>query len=241
MIKIIGITKKYDGVAILDNCNFEANNKVYGLLGRNGAGKTTLFKVLLGLIQADEGTATISGYDSQKQTENLLKYVGATIETPKIYLHLTAFDNLSIHLSYMDIEEKLHDQLISEVLAMVGLINHKDKKVSKFSLGMKQRLAIARAIVHKPKVLILDEPLNGLDPISIKEMRGLFKKLSAEQSMTILFSSHILQEVLAVSDHLLVLQNGSLVVNTSIGELKEKYEDHIEDYLIHMMEDKIYA
>ncbi|WP_431026892.1 ABC transporter ATP-binding protein [Lysinibacillus sp. LZ02] len=235
MIEINNITKSFEGYTVLDSCSFKGENKIYGLLGRNGAGKTTLFKILLGLLTPSKGYAKICGKNSKEERQQVLRLVGATIEQPKLYTYLSARENLSIHLSYMGFGDNEHQVLIEEALSCVGLTNEIEKKVSKYSLGMKQRLAIARAIVHQPKVLILDEPMNGLDPIGIKDMRNLFKKLALEKSMTILFSSHILNEVMAVSDHVLILRDGKIVLAEEKEEIVSKYKENVESFLIKCM------
>jgi ABC-2 type transport system ATP-binding protein len=236
MIEIHEITKRFEDDTVLNACSFIGESEIYGLLGRNGSGKTTLLKILLGLLTPSAGTVKICGKNPKEERQQVLHLVGATIEQPKFYYHLSAFENLSIHLSYMGYADREHRALIEEVLGLVGLSNEQEKKVSKYSLGMKQRLAIARAIIHRPKVLILDEPMNGLDPIGIKDMRNLFKKLTVEQSMTILFSSHILNEVMAVSDHILVLRNGSIELNEKKENIITKHQENAESFLINFME-----
>jgi ABC-2 type transport system ATP-binding protein len=235
MIKINNICKRFDEYTVLSSCSFQGGNKIYGLLGKNGAGKTTIFKILLGLLKPNEGSVEVCGNNPEKDRKDVLRIVGATIEQPKFYVHLSAFKNLSIHLSYMGVEDNKHKGLIEETLTLVGLIKESDKIVAQYSLGMKQRLAIAKAIIHKPKVLILDEPINGLDPIGIKDMRNLFKKLASEQAMTILFSSHIINEVMAVSDHLLVLRDGKFVLDDEKEKIASNYQENTESFLIQCM------
>ena len=240
MIEINDIAKDFEDYTVLSSCSFKGENKIYGLLGRNGAGKTTLFKILLGLLTPSKGNVKICGKNPIEARQQVLRLVGATIEQPKFHPHLSAFDNLSIHLSYMGFRENEHKRLIEEVLSFVGLTNAVGKKVSKYSLGMKQRLAIARAIIHKPKVLILDEPMNGLDPIGIKDMRNLFKRLALEKSMTILFSSHMLNEVMAVSDQILVLRDGKIVLEEAKEKIISKNPTNVESFLIKCMGDSNY-
>jgi ABC-2 type transport system ATP-binding protein len=187
------------------------------------------------LLIPDEGYVEVCGKNPKQDRIEVLRLVGSTIEQPKFYSHLSAFTNLSIHLSYMGVEENKHKSLIEETLTLVGLIKDDERKVSKYSLGMKQRLAIAKAIIHKPKVLILDEPMNGLDPIGIKDISNLFRKLASEKSMTILFSSHILSEVIAVSDHILVLRDGKIVLDDEKEEIANKYQEYTESFLIQCM------
>lgn len=238
MLKINNISKQYNEKTVLDNCSLEIeSHKVYGLLGKNGAGKSTLFKLLLNLITPTNGSISIENFDSKKNQQEILKITGSIIEQPKFYLHLNAYENLSIHLSYMDFDEQQHKSLIDNALTMVGLQEVGNKKIATYSLGMKQRLAIARAIVHQPKLIILDEPLNGLDPKGIKDMREMFQYLSKEKQITIIFSSHILSEVIAVADNIVVLQNSHIVVNESKQVLVHKYKENLESVLIQSMED----
>lgn len=241
MIEINEITKHFEDYTVLNSCSFKGESEIYGLLGRNGSGKTTLFKILLGLLTPSTGTVKICGENPQEERQRVLRLVGATIEQPKFYYHLSAFENLSIHLSYMGYANTEHKALIEDVLGFVGLTNDRKKRVSNYSLGMKQRLAIARAIIHKPKVLILDEPMNGLDPIGIKDMRNLFKKLAVEHSMTILFSSHMLNEVMAVSDYILVLRDGKIVLNEEKEKIITKHQENVESFLIKCMEESNYV
>lgn len=165
------LKKTFNGKEIIRECNMSVEQgTIYGFLGKNGAGKTTVFKMLLGLLVPTFGEATILGMDSVKNNLEILRRTGSLIETPIFYEHLSAAQNLKIHLEYMSVEKGN----IEETLKMVGLQNVGTQPVSNFSVGMRQRLAIARALVHKPELLILDEPVNGLDPVGIKEMRELF-------------------------------------------------------------------
>lgn len=146
---------------------------IYGFLGHNGAGKTTVFKLLLGLLKPSAGTASVLGLDSVRDNEVILRRTGSLIETPIFYEHLSATDNIRLHLTYM----RMEDTDVEPTLCRVGLTGTGSQPVSTFSLGMRQRLAIARAIIHRPEVLILDEPVNSLTPVGMKEMRILFRRL----------------------------------------------------------------
>jgi ABC-2 type transport system ATP-binding protein len=201
---------------------------IYGLLGRNGAGKTTIFKILLGLLKPTYGKATVLGLDSVKENSVILRKTGSLIDVPVFYEHLSAIENLQLHLDYMGVESGD----IDETLHMVGLSNAGNETVSNFSMGMRQRLAIARAIVHKPELLILDEPVNGLDPVGIREMRELFCSLSKENKMTIILSSHILSEVDQIVDRIGFIVDGTIVQEISPNEIKERYSKNLEDYFI---------
>lgn len=157
-----------------------------------------------------------------------MRRTGSLIETPIFYEHMSAMDNLQLHLDYMEIS----GAKIAETLKMVGLSNVGTQAVSTFSLGMRQRLAIARAIVHKPELLILDEPVNGLDPVGIKEMRELFCDLVKRQKITILLSSHILSEIDKTADRIGVIVNGNVVQEISPQEMKEQYPNGLEEYFM---------
>ncbi|MBO0994409.1 ABC transporter ATP-binding protein [Bacillus sp. SD088] len=195
--KAESLTKTFSGKEVIKNCHIcVESGTIYGFLGANGAGKTTVFKLLSGLLVPTMGKAEILGMDILLERDTILAEIGTLIETPLFYEHLSATENLEIHLAYMGINDKDIDYTLSKV----GLNNTGNQPVSKFSLGMKQRLAIARAIIHKPKLLILDEPINGLDPMGIREMRELFLELVKKHHMTILISSHILSEIENIAD-----------------------------------------
>ena len=163
------LTKSFSGKEVIKGCQISVKRgTIYGFLGKNGAGKTTMFKLLLGLQKPSSGTASILGMDVTKDIEKILKCTGSLIETPVFYDHLSATENLQIHLAYMGVE----NEQVESVLERVGLPDTGTQPVSEFSLGMRQRLAIARAIIHKPEVLILDEPVNGLDPVAGGFPRG---------------------------------------------------------------------
>ena len=232
MLQMQNVTKSFGGREILHGMNLSVERGIiYGLLGVNGAGKTTAFKVVTGLLRPTEGEITFSGTSVFGQDKGYLKEMGILIETPVFHEHLSAKENLELHLCYMGcgvdgIEETLH---------RVGLQNTGRQPVSKFSLGMRQRLAIARAISHSPKLLVLDEPINGLDPVGIRQMRGLFLSLSREFGMTLLVSSHILSEIEHVADRVGVLVDGSIAQEVSMNEVRENCPEGLEDYFFHIM------
>nr|WP_300850980.1 ATP-binding cassette domain-containing protein [uncultured Acetatifactor sp.] len=232
MLQMQNVTKSFGGREILHGMNLSVERGIiYGLLGVNGAGKTTAFKVVTGLLRPTEGEITFSGTSVFGQDKGYLKEMGILIETPVFHEHLSAKENLELHLCYMGcgvdgIEETLH---------RVGLQNTGRQPVSKFSLGMRQRLAIARAISHSPKLLVLDEPINGLDPVGIRQMRELFLSLSREFGMTLLVSSHILSEIEHVADRVGVLVDGSIAQEVSMNEVRENCPEGLEDYFFHIM------
>lgn len=223
------LCKTFAGKEVIHNCTMSVERgTIYGFLGKNGAGKTTVFKILLGLLQPTIGEVTVLGMDSCKNNLDILKRTGSLIETPIFYEHLSATDNLQLHLDYMGIP----NADITGTLKLVGLTNVGQQAVSTFSLGMRQRLAIARAIIHKPELLILDEPMNGLDPVGIMEMRELFCELVKQEKITILLSSHILSEIEKTADKIGVIVNGTVVQELSTQEIKERYPDGLEEYFM---------
>lgn len=203
--------------------------QIYGLLGPNGAGKTTLLKILAGLLSPTSGQALVCGLDVARQRQAVLGQVGTLIETPRFYDHLTAADNLEIHLAYMGREGD-----VGAALARVGLENVGRKPVGQFSLGMRQRLAIARAMVHRPRVMLLDEPTNGLDPIAMGSLRQLLLQLEAE-GVTLVVSSHILSQVEHTARRVGVLNRGRLVLQADMQQLKAEHPEDLKDYLIGQM------
>ena len=201
----------------LDNINLQVEQgSIYGFLGPNGAGKTTTLRLLLGLLRKQEGSIEIFGSNFESNKINILKRTGSLIEQPSLYNHLTAKENLEIYRRIYGCDKSR----INEVLQLVTLQDTKNKKVKQFSLGMKQRLSIAVALLHQPELLILDEPTNGLDPNGIIETRELIKKLNKEQGVTILVSSHILAEVEKMASHVGIIHKGKLLFQGSLSELQ---------------------
>lgn len=230
LIQIRNLCKDFGEKSVLNRVSLEVSEgEIIGLLGANGAGKTTLLKLLSGLLMPTEGQIAISSHNPWDERDKVLKNLGILIETPVFYEHLTACENLSIHLEYMDVKAD-----IDKILSLVGLDDAKNKQVSKFSLGMKQRLAIARCISHKPKILLLDEPINGLDPVAIKDIREVFINLK-KNGATIILSSHILSEILQTAESVVIISNGNLQQLGTIDTLKEQHGDKIENYLIERM------
>ena len=230
------LTKVFPGNEAVKNCSINVERGTsYGLLGPNGAGKTTLFKIISGLLTPTMGNAQVLGKDIVSERDIILSEIGTIIETPIFYEHLSAAKNLGIHLAYM--KKKPED--IDTVLSKVGLSNTGVQPVSKFSLGMRQRLAIARAIIHKPQLLILDEPINGLDPMGIREMRDFFIALVKEQNMTLLISSHILTEIEHIADTIGIIKDGTIVREVSMAKLKSESPSGLEDYFMDIMTGRI--
>ena len=230
-VEIRNLTKVFDGKEVLRGCNLTVQSgTIYGLLGANGAGKTTMFKLITGLLSPTAGNIKVQGETLSIDKKDFLRKMGILIETPVFYDHLSAKENLEIHLSYM--EQSF--EKIGQVLEMVGLGDTGKQPVSKFSLGMKQRLAIGRAISHSPQILILDEPINGLDPMGIRQIRNLFLSL-AKDGMTLLISSHILSEIEHIADVVGVLTSGNVMQEVAICEIKKQYPNGLEEYFFRIM------
>ena len=250
-VKTTQLAKAFSGREVLRDCSLAVERgTVYGLLGRNGAGKTTLFKLLLGYLKPAMGKAEVLGMDSVRDNREILRRTGSLIEAPVFYEHLSAEENLRIHLAYMEmpgkticsqeqensrrqkIREQNIQQRIEEVLDLSGLPCTGEQPVGTFSLGMRQRLAIARAVVHRPELLILDEPMNGLDPAGIREMRELLKGLMQKQKMTILLSSHMLPELEQTADWIGILAGGKIAAEGTPRELAGRCPGGLEEYFI---------
>ncbi|MGG0811119.1 ABC transporter ATP-binding protein [Paenibacillus alvei] len=220
------VTKTYQGRDVVSNVSMNIKKgEIYGFLGPNGAGKTTIMKMLTNLIQPTSGEIEMFGEKLTPSSYSLLARMGTIIEQPIFYDRLTAQENLELHCEYMGYHNK---KAIGEALDLVGLRGIERKSVKDFSLGMKQRLGIARAITVKPELLLLDEPINGLDPIGIKEIRDLFKKLSHEFGITILISSHILGEMELIADTIGVINHGVLLEEVSMERVRAQQSEFIE-------------
>lgn len=219
ILKIENLNTSYGKNLVLKDINLEIKEgSIFGLIGPNGAGKSTLMKSILGLVKKDSGKITLYGKEvNEKNQKETNKNLGSLIEAPSFYDHLTAYDNLDLICDMKNINK----DKIYKTLRDVGLIKSKDKKVREFSLGMKQRMGIAIALIGNPKFLILDEPINGLDPYGIEEMRDLFKSIVKNSNTSILISSHILDEIEKISTHIGILKNGSLTYSGSLEEYRE--------------------
>lgn len=220
------LVKSYKGKTVVNSVNLHVKKgEIYGFVGPNGAGKTTVMKMLLNLTAPDSGEIRIFGERIGKKNFECLKRMGSIIEVPCFYEKITGEENLKLHCEYMGYHN--HEE-IPRVLEMVNLQNIREKAVSHYSLGMKQRLAIARAILTKPELLILDEPINALDPEGIREMRALFLKLNQKYGTTIFISSHILSEVEQIADRIGIIQKGRLLKEISMADIRKYQTDYIE-------------
>ncbi len=191
---------------------------ILGFIGPNGAGKTTTIKLILGLQKITSGTVEINGYDVESNFEKAIERVGTIVENPDLYMYMSGYNNLKLIANlYKNVDQKR----IEEVIKLVGLENRINDKVSKYSLGMRQRLGIAQAILHRPNLLILDEPTNGLDPEGIKQLRDLLTKLAKKENMAILISSHNLLELQSFCTKIAIIQNGEMVESSTIEDAKK--------------------
>ena len=218
LIKTSNLKKDFDKKSAVNNLDINVyEGDVYGFLGPNGSGKSTSIKMMLGLVKPTNGKITINGYDIETERERALQKIGAMVETPKFYENLSGYKNLILIANLYGLPKNR----VNEVLEMVGMTNAATKKVSAYSLGMKQRLGIARAFLNNPNIVILDEPTNGLDPQGVKDIRNLIKELSTKYSVTFFISSHILSEIQAICNRVAIINNGELIVeNYTQGTMK---------------------
>lgn len=223
ILQIRNLSKKIGNKTIIDHLSFDVpKGEVFGFLGPNGAGKTTTIRMLVGLMSITEGEVIINGINLEKNFEKAIHYVGAIVENPELYKFLTGYQNL---LHYARMIPGLTKQRIDEVVQLVGLKNRINDKVKTYSLGMRQRLGVAQALLHKPILLILDEPTNGLDPAGIRELRDYLKKLTKEEGITVIVSSHLLSEMELMCDRIAIIQNGKLVDVISLAEMVHNREE----------------
>lgn len=219
-METIDLTHKFSGAEkALNFVNLQVvEGSIYGFLGPNGAGKTTTLKLILGLLKKQHGDIYVFGKPFENNRVETLRRIGSMIESPSVYGHLTADENLQI----LQKVYRCPSRRIQEVLELVGLSRAGRKRASQFSLGMKQRLGIALALLHSPSLLILDEPTNGLDPNGILEMRGLLRSLNQNQGVTILISSHLLPEIEKLVTHVGIINRGNLVFQGTLDELMSR-------------------
>ena len=220
------LSKTIDGKQLVTDVNIHVKKgEVYGFLGPNGAGKTTVMKMLTNLWKPTSGTVALFGKALEKNSYEVLKRMGSIIEFPTFYDHMSGKDNLQLHCEYMGYYNK---GSVEEALQMLGLSDAADKPAGSYSLGMKQRLGIARAILCKPEFVILDEPTNGLDPAGMKQIRDLFRMLCTEYGMTLMISSHLLPEIESIADTVGVIHHGKMMKEISMKEIAETNTAYIE-------------
>lgn len=223
-ISVKGLTKIYNGIKVLDNLSFDIpKNSVTGFLGVNGAGKTTTFKLLTGIIEKDGGTITIAG--NNINAKNLAKELRYLQDVPEFYNYMTSYEYLKFICELNNITN--YNEEIKETLKLVGLEDSINKKIGRFSRGMKQRIGIASSIISKPKILLLDEPISALDPVGRQEIFDLINKLKGK--MTIMFSTHILDDIERVCDRIILINKGKKIIDGEISDIKSKY---LQDVLL---------
>lgn len=238
IIETKNLTKVFKNSTVVNRVNIKVNEgDIYGFLGPNGAGKSTTIKMMLGLVNPTEGTTIINNYDIKTERKKAIEFVGAMVEGPSFYGYLSGYKNLKLYANLYGKD----DERINEVLELVGLSNVKNKKVSNFSLGMKQRLDIARAFLNNPKLVILDEPTNGLDPQGVIEIRNLIRELAVKENVTFIICSHILSEVQNICNRISIINNGEILVEGNVKELLRDSEcTKLEKYYLRVLglEDK---
>ncbi|MDB5052199.1 MAG: yxlF 3 [Bacilli bacterium] len=209
IVQLRNVTKKIGSKTIIDRLSFEVpKGEVFGFLGPNGAGKTTTIRMMVGLMKITEGEILIDGQSIANNFESAIAKIGAIVENPEMYKYLTGYQNL-IHFARMS--AGVTEERIKEVIKLVALENRIHDKVKTYSLGMRQRLGVAQALLHKPSLLILDEPTNGLDPAGIRELRDYLRKLTQEEGISVVVSSHLLSEMELMCDRVAIIQNGKLI------------------------------
>ncbi|MCW1837151.1 ABC transporter ATP-binding protein [Bacillus xiamenensis] len=220
VLKVEKVDKRIGRHMILQDISFEiGQGEIVGLLGPNGSGKTTLIKLIVGLMKKNNGRIMINGYSQDDEFVKSLSSVGAIIENPEFYTYLTGLENLEL---YAAMHDEVSDERIHEVVKRVRLEHAIHQKVKTYSLGMKQRLGIAQAILHQPHLLILDEPTNGLDPAGMKEFREHLQTLVKEEGTSVLFATHLLHEVEELCDRMMIIQKGKIKVNANLRDMDGK-------------------
>lgn len=219
ILNINQLEKSFGRRKIIDKVSFEVfPGEVFGFLGPNGAGKTTTLKMVMGFLSVDNGEIWINGYNLRKQYEKAMACLGGIVENPELYKDLTGRTNLRM---YARLHDGISKDRIDEVAAMVGMTSRLDEKLKKYSLGMKQRIGLAQALLHRPRLLILDEPTNGLDPAGIRELRDILKRLAHEEGVGVVVSSHLLSEMQLMCDRVGIIHQGRLLDVKTIKELTE--------------------
>ena len=217
VVQIRNLTKRIGNKTIVENLTFDIfSGEVFGFLGPNGAGKTTTIRMIMGLISMSEGQVLVNGIDVSRNFEQAMRHIGAIVENPEMYKFLTGYENLW-HFAMMT--PGITKERIEEVVRLVGLEQRIHDKVKTYSLGMRQRLGLAQALLHKPSILILDEPTNGLDPAGIRELRDHLREMAATEGIAVIVSSHLLSEMELMCDRIAIIQNGRLVSAQGIDQL----------------------
>lgn len=225
VLSVEGLYKKYGKNLVVNNASFQLERgKIYGFIGQNGAGKTTIIRMLAGYARPNSGNISIFGDSSPKGLSDGRKKIGFIVENPSLYKNMNAYENIGIQKTLYGIK---NDGLADELLTLVGLANVGKRKVKNFSLGMRQRLAIAMALVNNPEILVLDEPINGLDPMGIVEIRELLLKLNSERKITIIISSHILAELYQLATDYIIIHRGQILEKLTLSELDKRCSSYV--------------
>ncbi|QYX43970.1 ABC transporter ATP-binding protein [Bacillus inaquosorum] len=225
ILHIEGLDKKIGSKQILKQISMDVmEGEIIGLLGPNGSGKTTLIRIIVGLLKQNSGSVTISGFQHDTEFEKAMEAVGAIVENPEFYPYLTGWENLK---HFANMHNKIDEERLDEVVERVGLTSAIHDKVKTYSLGMRQRLGIAQAILHRPKLLILDEPTNGLDPAGMKDFRDHIKELAEKEGTAVLFATHLLREVEDLCDRVIIIQKGEIKAEVSLHGTNQKTEKAI--------------
>lgn len=216
-LTVTNLSKTINKTPIIKNISFELRpGEVFGFLGPNGSGKTTTIRMIVGLIKPTKGTVMIGGFDVQKQFVKAMKNIGSIVENPEMYDYLSGWENLK---QFQRMVKGVTEQRMHEVVTLVGMTNRIDDPVRTYSLGMRQRLGIAQALLNRPKVLILDEPANGLDPKGIREMREFIRRLAEDEGLSVLVSSHLLSEIQLMCDRVAIISKGEVLAVDSVTNL----------------------
>ena len=232
ILSIKNLNKSFGKSHVIKNVTLDIKEgEVFGFLGPNGSGKTTTIKMALGLLAIDLGSVYINGFDIEKEFEKAMTYVGAIVENPDMYEYLSGYDNLKLKARLFNVKK----ERIDEVVKLVDLTDRINDKVKKYSLGMKQRLGLAKALLHNPKLLILDEPTNGLDPAGIKELRDILKNLAHKEKVAVFVSSHLLSEMELMCDRVAVISKGEIIKIDNISNVLDNIQagENEKESIIH--------
>ena len=230
VLELRNVSKIMNGKALVEDINFTVNKgEIFGFLGPNGAGKTTTIKMITGLYSISKGEIYIDGNSVKKNFEKALQGVGGIIENPEMYGYLSGYDNLKL---YARMHGLISKERIDEVVNLVKLGNRINDKVSRYSLGMRQRLGVAQALLHKPKLLILDEPTNGLDPMGIKELRHTLRELAEKEGLSVMVSSHLLSEMELMCDRFGIIDGGKMIGIRTMEDIKKNTSANIKTYIL---------
>ncbi len=217
ILRINDLDKWFGRRKVIDQISFDVmSGEVFGFLGPNGAGKTTTLKMVMGFLSPDSGSIEVNGFNLKKNYEKAMSHLGGIVENPELYQDLSGRTNLEM---YARLHEGVGKERIREVAAMVGMESRLSEKVKKYSLGMKQRIGLAQALLHRPRLLILDEPTNGLDPAGIRELRDILKRLAHEEQVAVVVSSHLLSEMQLMCDRVAIIHLGRILGVKPIQEL----------------------